>query len=90
MVNEMIERCAEAVSKRRQIHLYGRIMTNWVSDDMSPNYKEACRDIVKDVIKAMREPTEKMKIAGSQWAKGDDGEAYETETWQAMLDTIHQ
>lgn len=61
----MIERCAEAVSNQRQTAIYGRIRINWKSDDMSSDYKENCRDIVIEVIKAMREPTEKMINIGN-------------------------
>lgn len=41
------------------------------------------------IIKAMREPTENMKIAGSiDPGSGGPDEGYETEVWQAMLDAV--
>lgn len=44
---------------------------------------------VKVLLLAMREPTEKMKMAGSiDPGSGGPNEGYETEVWQAMLDAI--
>lgn len=41
------------------------------------------------VVKAMREPTETMKIAGSiDPGSGGPDDGYETEIWQAMIDAI--
>lgn len=45
--------------------------------------------IVLTIIKAMREPTEKMKMAGSiDPGSGGPDDGYETEVWQAMIDAI--
>lgn len=45
-------------------------------------------DII-NIIKALREPTENMKVAGSiDPGSGGPDEGYETEVWQAMIDSI--
>ena len=46
-----------------------------------------CLNAAKLVIKAMREPTEEMKIAGSiDPGSGGPDSGYETEVWQSMID----
>lgn len=76
MDDEMIERCAQAArAKRAQL----------ISMPLDRCYE----DIVKAVVLAMREPTEKMKsIEGIHWGYGCHVCGGLTEGWHAMVDAI--
>lgn len=55
----------------------------------NPQTKIGAAIVIVDLLTAMREPTENMKIAGSiDPGSGGPDEGYETEVWQAMLDAI--
>lgn len=54
-----------------------------------PQTKMGAAIVIVELLTAMREPTEKMKIAGSiDPGSGGPDDGYETEVWQAMLDAI--
>lgn len=74
MNDEMIERCAKAYS--------GVDLNSW-----HPNVQEQIKGTIVDIIKAMREPTEKMIEAAYGSNTIEEGSsAYGC--WQAMIDSI--
>lgn len=80
MDNEMIERVIKA-----SFDCWAKDKgKNFVVTDLSDSeYSFAVKHAIA-IIKAMREPTEKMLIAGSKI----DTETLEWDTWQAMIDAV--
>lgn len=101
---EMLLKCAKALFDLDQDKAYtqhvlnpimygisGKIEWNFITDEQKviASIYNGYVGQVKAVIKAMREPTEEMKIAGSiNPGSGGPDEGYETEVWQAMIDAI--
>jgi len=61
MTNEMIERVARATYESFFENLIGDLEPTW--DELPEDAKDRLRHSIKCGIKAMREPTEEMKIA---------------------------
>ncbi len=74
-MSEMIERVAKAQAGAR-----------W--DLFDDEHKDAARDLARAAIEAMREPTEEMKEAGSDFVyeAWGDGKTIAREAWQANID----
>ena len=74
MDNEMIERCAEAYGKCK--------LSEW-----HPNVQETIKETVINIIKAMREPTEKMLKAEGVHPSCHMCGGHK-EGWQTMIDVV--
>lgn len=78
MDNEMIERVAEALT--------GSKLDTW-----HPNVQAQLKEQALNVIKTMREPTEKMLDAGADIDINDEyriGTSVTQLVWQSMIDSI--
>ena len=78
---EMIERCVKASFDCWNKHNG----LNYVADDMSSGEKEFAEKHIIAIIKAMREPTEKMIKAGSSMADGGGGAIF---IYEEMIDAV--
>lgn len=83
--NEMVERVAKAIYESP---IGGDpYAPRW--DDMREKHKDTFRDLARDAIVAMREPTEEMINSGRAADNGSDrnlGEAGAKEAWKLMID----
>lgn len=85
----MIERCCLALEQRFKNIVAETAGMSFEETKVSLPNKKFWIDYTITIIKAMREPTEKMKIAGSiDPGSGGPDDGYETEIYQAMLDAI--
>lgn len=81
----MIERVAKALSDRRQVRAYGRVLTMWRAPEMCMTVVEERLDDAKTMIEAMREPSSAM-LAAAQTAWLVDPAKRSSTLWQAMID----
>lgn len=82
MDNEMIERCCTELAQQREQN--GAMPYS----AYSKHSKSALREDVVSVIKAMREPTEKMLEAGSFIDTAQSGVYSSNDVYTAMIDSI--
>jgi len=74
-MSEMIERVAKA-------------QAGWRWDQFDEEHKNACRDLARSAIEAMREPTVEMLIsAQEEWLCVRAAEERGDFIWRAMIDT---
>lgn len=89
MDHEMIERCCLALEQRFKNTIAETAGMSFEETKVSLPNRDIWKKYTLTIIKAMREPTKKMELAGSlDPGSGGPDEGYETEVWQAMLDCI--
>lgn len=87
MDNEIIKRVTKAAYENFMSGLIGCCEPSW--KQLPIPHKERLIAAQLAAIKAMREPTEKMKVAGSiDPGSGGPDNGYKTEVWQSMIDVI--
>lgn len=85
-MSEIVERVAKALSDRRQVRAYGRVLTMWRAPEMCMTVVEERLDDAKTMIEAMREPTEAMLCPLYGSAHGPAPYLEAKALWQAMID----